>query len=274
MVKLEFAYIILSMLKIFKIILATFVIISVGGPFASAASYANQADIDIIAASNKAYVDFIKAINDEKSVANGAALAQAAAASSTFNNVASHNFSSKLGVKYIKKSAEVKKYAGEIKVLLDKIAVVLRERDYNAVNQYLEQTHNSVKKYSAAIEEVNKAASESNSYAEYFFLLVTIATAAMAAGSFIWFAIGRRKQSSPDLLAARKAVAFSSLIPLVGAVVTYATFMLASNAGGTYTVAYGLILIGLASYISSILRYIILARNTPTVSQDQSTTVK
>lgn len=63
------------MLKIFKIILATFVIISVGGPFASAASYANQADIDIIAASNKAYVDFIKAINDEKSVANGAALA-------------------------------------------------------------------------------------------------------------------------------------------------------------------------------------------------------
>ena len=121
---------------------------------------------------------------------------------------------------------------------------------------------------------MNKAASEANSYAEYFFLLVTIAAAAMAVGSFIWFAIGRSKQPSPDLLAARKAVAFSSLIPLVGAVVTYATFMLASNAGGTYTVAYGLILIGLASYISSILRYIILARNTPTVSSDQSTTVK
>ena len=274
MVKLEFAYIILIMLKIFKIILAMFVVVSAGGSFASAASYANQSDIDIIAASNRAYVDFIKAINDEKSVADGKVIAQTAAASSAFNNVASHNFSSKLGVKYIKKSTEVKKYAGEIKVLLDKIAVVLRERDYNAVNQYLEQTRNSVKKYSAAIEEVNKAASESNSYAEYFFLLVTIAAAAMAAGSFVWFAIGRSKQPSPDLLAARKAVAFSSLIPLVGAVVTYATFMLASNAGGTYTVAYGLILIGLASYISSILRYIILARNTPTVSQDQSTTVK
>lgn len=260
--------------KVLKIILAVFIVASVEGSLVSAVSYVNQTDIDVIAASNKAYSDFIEVINDEKSVANGAALAQAAAASSAFNNVASHNFSSKLGVKYIKKSAEVKKYAGEIKVLLDKIAVVLRERDYNAVNQYLAQTRNSVKKYSAAIEEVNKAASESNSYAEYFFLLVTIATAAMAAGSFIWFAIGRRKQSSPDLLAARKAVAFSSLIPLVGAVVTYATFMLASNAGGTYTVAYELILIGLASYISSILRYIILARNTPTVSQDQSTTVK
>ncbi len=274
MVKLEFAYIILSMHKVLKIILAVFIVASVEGSLVSAVSYVNQTDIDVIAASNKAYSDFIEVINDEKSVANGAALAQAAAASSAFNNVASHNFSSKLGVKYIKKSAEVKKYAGEIKVLLDKIAVVLRERDYNAVNQYLEQTRNSVKKYSAAIEEVNKAASESNSYAEYFFLLVTIAAAAMAAGSFVWFAIGRSKQPSPDLLAARKAVAFSSLIPLVGAVVTYATFMLASNAGGTYTVAYGLILIGLASYISSILRYIILARNTPTVSQDQSTTVK
>lgn len=274
MVKLELAYIILIMRKIFKMILAMFVVVSAGGSFASAASYANQADIDIIAASNKAYVDFIKAINDEKSVADGTVIAQTVAASSAFNNVASHNFSSKLGVKYIKKSTEVKKYAGEVKVLLDKITVVLRERDYNAANQYLAQTRNSVKKYSAAIEEVNKAASESNSYAEYFFLLVTIATAAMAAGSFIWFAIGRRKQSSPDLLAARKAAAFSSLIPLVGAVVTYATFMLASNAGGTYTVAYGLILIGLASYISSILRYIILARNTPTVSQDQSTIVK
>lgn len=274
MVKLELAYIILIMRKIFKIILAMFVVTSAGGSFASAASYANQSDIDIIAASNRAYVDFIKAINDEKSVADGKVIAQTAAASSAFNNVASHNFSSKLGVKYIKKSTEVKKYAGEIKVLLDKIAVVLRERDYNAVNQYLEQTRNSVKKYSAAIEEVNKAASESNSYAEYFFLLVTIAAAAMAAGSFVWFAIGRSKQPSPDLLAARKAVAFSSLIPLVGAVVTYATFMLASNAGGTYTVAYGLILIGLASYISSTLRYIILARNTSTVSSDQSTIVK
>ena len=262
------------MLKIFKIILAVFVMISVGGPFASAASYANQADIDIIAVSNKAYVDFIKAINDEKSVADGTVIAQTVAASSAFNNVASHNFSSKLGVKYIKKSAEVKKYAGEIKVLLDKIAVVLRERDYNAVNQYLEKTRNSVKKYSAAIEEVNKAASEANSYAEYFFLLVTIAAAAMTVGSFVWFAIGRSKQLSSGLLVARKAVALSSLIPLAGAVVTYVTFMLASNAGGTYTVAYGLILIGLAAYVSSILRYIILARNTATALSDRSNTVK
>ena len=261
MVKLEFAYIILIMLKIFKIILAAFVMISVGGPFASAASYANQADIDIIAASNKAYVDFIKAINDEKSVADGTVLAQTAAASSAFNNVASHNFSSKLGVKYIKKSAEVKKYAGEIKVLLDKIAVVLRERD-------------SVKKYSAAIEEMNIAASESNSYAEYFFLLVTIAIAAMAVGSFVWFAIGRGKQLSPSLLAARKSVAFSSLAPLVGAVITYATFILASNTGGTYTIAYGLILVGSAVYIISVVQYITLARKTSAVPPVQPTTTK
>ena len=263
MVKLEFAYIILIMLKIFKIILAMFVVVSAGGSFASAASYANQADIDIIAASNKAYVDFIKAINDEKSVADGTVLAQTAAASSAFNNVASHNFSSKLGVKYIKKSAEVKKYAGEIKVLFDKIAVVLRERDYNAVNQY-----------SAAIEEVNKAASESNSYAEYFFLLVTIATAATAVGSFIWFAISRSKQLSPSLLAARKSVAFSSLAPLIGAVITYATFILASNTGGTYTIAYGLILIGSVVYILSVVQYINLAKKTPAVPPVQPTTTK
>lgn len=262
------------MRKIFKIILAVFVMISVGGPFASAASYANQADIDIIATSNKSYTDFIRAINDEESIANGTVLARVAAASSVFNNVAGHKFSSKLGVKYIKKSAEVKKYAGEIKVLLDKVTVVLRERDYNTVNQYLEQIRNSVKKYSAAIEEMNKAASESNSYAEYFFLLVTIAAAAMAVGSFVWFVIGRSKQLSSGLLAARKAVAFSSLIPLVGAAITYATFMLASNAGGTYTVAYGLILIGLAAYVSSLLRYIILARNTATALSDRSNTVK
>ena len=274
MVKLEFAYIILIMLKIFKIILAMFVVVSAGGSFASAASYANQADIDIIAVSNKAYVDFIKAINDEKSVANGTVIAQTVAASSAFNNVASHNFSSKLGVKYIKKSTEVKKYAGEIKVLLDEIAVVLRERDYNAANQYLEQIRNSVKKYSAAIEEMNKAASESNSYAEYFFLLVTIAIAAMAVGSFVWFAIGRNKQLSSDLLAARKSVAFSSLAPLVGAVITYATFILASNTGGTYTIAYGLILVGSAVYIISVVQYITLARKTSAVPPVQPTTTK
>ncbi len=274
MVKLEFAYIILIMLKIFKIILAMFVVVSAGGSFASAASYANQADIDIIAVSNKAYVDFIKAINDEKSVANGTVITQTVAASSAFNNVASHNFSSKLGVKYIKKSTEVKKYAGEIKVLLDEIAVVLRERDYNAANQYLEQIRNSVKKYSAAIEEMNKAASESNSYAEYFFLLVTIAIAAMAVGSFVWFAIGRNKQLSSDLLAARKSVAFSSLAPLVGAVITYATFILASNTGGTYTIAYGLILVGSAVYIISVVQYITLARKTSAVPPVQPTTTK
>ena len=274
MVKLELAYIILIMLKIFKIILAMFVVVSAGGSFASAASYTNQADIDIIAVSNKAYVDFIKAINDEKSVANGTVITQTVAASSAFNNVASHNFSSKLGVKYIKKSTEVKKYAGEIKVLLDEIAVVLRERDYNATNQYLEQIRNSVKKYSAAIEEMNKAASESNSYAEYFFLLVTIAAAAMAVGSFVWFAIGRGKQLSPSLLTARKSVAFSSLAPLVGAVITYATFILASNTGGTYTIAYGLILVGSAVYIISVVQYITLARKTSAVPPVQPTTTK
>ena len=262
------------MRKIFKMILAMFVVVSAGGSFASAASYANQADIDIIAASNKAYVDFIKAINDEKSVADGTVIAQTVAASSAFNNVASHNFSSKLGVKYIKKSAEVKKYAGEIKVLLDKIAVVLRERDYNAANQYLEQIRNSVKKYSAAIEEMNKAASESNSYAEYFFLLVTIAIAAMAVGSFVWFAIGRGKQLSPSLLVARKSVAFSSLAPLIGAVITYVTFILASNTGGTYTIAYGLILIGSVVYILSVVQYINLAKKTPAVPPVQPTTTK
>ena len=274
MVKLEFAYIILIMLKIFKIILAMFVVVSAGGSFASAASYANQADIDIIATSNKSYTDFIRAINDEESVANGKVLARAAAASSAFNNVASHKFSSKLGVQYIKKSAEVKKYAGEIKVLLDKVTVVLRGRDYNTVNQYLEQIRNSVKKYSAAIEEMNKAANESNSYAEYFFLLVTIAAAAMAVGSFVWFAIGRGKQLSPSLLTARKSVAFSSLAPLVGAVVTYATFILASNTGGTYTIAYGLILVGSAVYIISVVQYITLARKTSAVPPVQPTTTK
>lgn len=262
------------MLKILKIILAALVAVSTGGSFASAAGYVNQADIDIITASDKAYTDFIKSTNDEKSVTNGMVLVRATAASSAFRNVANHNFSSKLGAEYSRKAAEVKKYAGEIKLLFDKIAVVLRERDYNAANQYLEQIRNSVKKYSAAIEEMNKAASESNSYAEYFFLLVTIAAAAMAVGSFVWFAIGRGKQLSPSLLAARKSVAFSSLAPLVGAVITYATFILANNTGGTYTIAYGLILVGSAVYIISVVQYITLARKTSAVSPVQPTTTK
>ena len=109
---------------------------------------------------------------------------------------------------------------------------------------------------------------------EYFFLLVTIAAAAMAVGSFVWFAIGRGKQLSPSLLAARKSVAFSSLAPLVGAVVTYATFILASNTGGTYTIAYGLILVGSAVYIISVVQYITLARKTSAVPPVQSTTTK
>lgn len=275
MVKLEFAYIILSMHKVLKIILAVFIVASVEGSLVSAVSYVNQTDIDVIAASNKAYSYFIEVINDEKSVANGAALAQAAAASSAFNNVASHIFSSKLGIKYVKKSAEVKKCAREIKDLLDRVAVVLRERDYNAVNQYLEQTHNSVKKYSAAVEEVNKAASESNLYAGCLFLLTTIAAAAMVIGSFIWFAIGRSKRLNHSLLEARKAVALSSLTPLAGAVILYTTFILTgstNSADGIYIVANVLILIGLASYVSSIIKYIKLNDNTPTALPAHSTT--
>ena len=81
------------MRKVFGIILAALVAVSAGGSFASAAGYVNQADIDIITASDKAYTDFIKSTNDEKSVTNGMVLAQAAAASSAFGNVANHNFS-------------------------------------------------------------------------------------------------------------------------------------------------------------------------------------
>lgn len=262
------------MRKVFGIILAAFVAVSAGGSFASAAGYVNQADIDIITASDKAYTDFIKSTNDEKSVTNGMVLDQAAAASSAFRNVANHNFSSKLGAEYSRKAAEVKKYAGETKVLLDKIAAALRGNDYNSANQYLDQIQNSAKKYYAAMEGMNKAVSESNSHSGILYLSVTIVAAVIAAGSFVWFAIGRGKQLSPSLLAARKSVAFSSLAPLVGAVITYATFILASNTGGTYTIAYGLILIGSVVYILSVVQYINLAKKTPAVPPVQPTTTK
>jgi len=262
------------MRKVFGIILAAFVAVSAGGSFASAAGYVNQADIDIITASDKAYTDFIKSTNDEKSVTNGMVLDQAAAASSAFRNVANHNFSSKLGAEYSRKAAEVKKYAGETKVLLDKIAAALRGNDYNSANQYLDQIQNSAKKYYAAMEGMNKAVSESNSHSGILYLSVTIVAAVIAAGSFVWFAIGRGKQLSPSLLAARKSVAFSSLAPLVGAVITYATFILASNTGGTYTIAYGLILVGSAVYILSVVQYITLARKTSAVPPVQPTTTK
>ena len=262
------------MLKILKIILAALVAVSAGGSFASAAGYVNQADIDIITASDKAYTDFIKSTNDEKSVTNGMVLVRATAASSAFRNVANHNFSSKLGAEYSRKAAEVKKYAGETKVLLDKIAAALRGNDYNSANQYLNQIQNSAKKYYAATEGMNKAVSESNSHSGILYLSVTIVAAVIAAGSFVWFAIGRGKQLSPSLLAARKSVAFSSLAPLVGAVITYVTFILASNTGGTYTIAYGLILIGSVVYILSVVQYINLAKKTPAVPPVQPTTTK
>lgn len=247
---------------------------SAGGSFASAAGYVNQADIDIITASDKAYTDFIKSTNDEKSVTNGMVLVRATAASSAFRNVANHNFSSKLGAEYSRKAAEVKKYAGETKVLLDKIAAALRGNDYNSANQYLNQIQSSAKKYYAAMEGMNKAVSESNSHSGILYLSVTIVAAVIAAGSFVWFAIGRGKQLSSSLLAARKSVAFSSLAPLIGAVITYVTFILASNTGGTYTIAYGLILIGSVVYILSVVQYINLAKKTPAVPPVQPTTTK
>lgn len=262
------------MRKVFGIILAALVAVSAGGSFASAAGYVNQADIDIITASDKAYTDFIKSTNDEKSVTNGMVLVRATAASSAFRNVANHNFSSKLGAEYSRKAAEVKKYAGETKVLLDKIAAALRGNDYNSANQYLNQIQNSAKKYYASTEGMNKAVSESNSHSGILYLSVTIVAAVIAAGSFVWFAIGRGKQLSPSLLAARKSVAFSSLAPLIGAVITYATFILASNTGGTYTIAYGLILIGSVVYILSVVQYINLAKKTPAVPPVQPTTTK
>lgn len=262
------------MRKVFGIILAALVAVSDGGSFASAAGYVNQADIDIITASDKAYTDFIKSTNDEKSVTNGMVLVRATAASSAFRDVANHNFSSKLGAEYSRKAAEVKKYAGETKVLLDKIAAALRGNDYNSANQYLNQIQNSAKKYYAATEGMNKAVSESNSHSGILYLSVTIVAAVIAAGSFVWFAIGRGKQLSPSLLAARKSVAFSSLAPLIGAVITYATFILASNTGGTYTIAYGLILIGSVVYILSVVQYINLAKKTPAVPPVQPTTTK
>ena len=262
------------MRKVFGIILAALVVVSAGGSFASAAGYVNQADIDIITASDKAYTDFIKSTNDEKSVTNGMVLVRATAASSAFRNVANHNFSSKLGAEYSRKAAEVKKYAGETKVLLDKIAAALRGNDYNSANQYLNQIQNSAKKYYAATEGMNKAVSKSNSHSGILYLSVTIVAAVIAAGSFVWFAIGRGKQLSPSLLAARKSVAFSSLAPLVGAVITYVTFILASNTGGTYTIAYGLILIGSVVYILSVVQYINLAKKTPAVPPVQPTTTK
>lgn len=219
---------------------------------AYASGYINQADVDI---TQKAYDD-ISEFNAAFSNANSTqAQVQSAAttAETSLDAIINHSFSTKLGSDYVAKTDEVKKTAKSLKTAMQAVVASAFTEGSATYTADLATYNQAVDSFDAAVKNVDTAVETSNSQSGIMYLMTLIGTVVLTIGALIWSRQG--VTGNADLARAKKQVFLASLWPLGGAVITYGTYFFADALGGSYFIAWGLILIGFIAFIKSVIEY-------------------
>lgn len=248
------------MKQLYKFIAALTLVASVlVAPVATAQSgYVNQADIDILDAATKAFTAFTDEVGNDSATVESVGV-KATAASSALQQVVDHNFSTDLGSEYTTEAAALKTEAASLKTEVNKVTDVLNTQDETQINAYFDGLEASATRFDNQVDKLNKAVDVSNNATGIGYLWLVIATAVVSAAAFAWsFAL--KKEETPEAGALRKQVAFTSLAPLAGALITYVTFLFADQLGGSYFIAYGPVLFGGIVFVQAIIRYFQLSR--------------
>lgn len=225
-----------------------------------ATGYVNQADVDIIDQATNVYKGFADEVSNSNA-SRDSIRAKAALAATAFANVANHNFSTSLGDKYTQEATVLKQQAEALKGQLDKAPGIFDTGDEATVNKYLQDVDLAATKFDNQMNHVNDAVGESNSAKGNNYLWLVVVAGIVSAGAFAWaFVLSKQKQLSQQLLQARKGIAFASLAPLAGALITYVSYMFADKLGGSYVIAYGPVLVGAFVLVQAIANYAKLAK--------------
>lgn len=223
-------------------------------------AYVNEADIQILTEAQDARVKFMDAAENVE-ITTEAFKAAAAGFAEKLDAVSRHAFTDQLGESYTKTANILQKEAAALKTATEELSVAYENGDttvldqkYTAFNDHASAYDRAFTAFNDSIDTNNKAVIEENKTGGLY-LGALIVTGVVATASFIWAFAMRQKQSQPEQLrSARRNVALNSLWPLGGALVTFVTYQLAT-AGGTYTIAWGAIVIGAVFFLKSIVDY-------------------
>ena len=226
----------------------------------AATTYVNQSDIDVLDTASKAFGEFVDETNKD-SATIATVEAKATVASAAFDAVNNHGFSTELGEKYTTEAAALKNEANDLKTKINEVSSVLQSNDQTKIENYFNELNDSATRFDQQGSKLNAAVDESNNASSIGYLWLVIATGVLAAGAFAW-AFLVNKQASSELTKSGRTIAYASLAPLAGALITYVTFIFADKLGGSYFIAYGPVLFGGIVFVQSITKYVAQAKQT------------
>lgn len=225
-----------------------------GSSAAGAQGYVNQVDVD---ATNRVYTSvsaFFDETNDSSSTPESV-VSKATAASSSLDSLIAHSFSTKLGDTYVKEADNLKDAAKSLQAKINGVSAAIDTQDEATITAYFEGLSAEAKAFDVQIEKLNASVEEANTSMGTGYLWMVIAAGAIAAAAFGW-AFGTKKPTDKDALKAKRTIAYASLAPLAGALITYISFMAADSTGGGYLIAWGPIVVGVIIMIRSVMNYI------------------
>lgn len=221
---------------------------------ATTEEYINQADIDLLATVDNALTEFAKATevggSDEQLLTTIDGVIEA------LRGFATHEFSQEVNQDYSSQTIVIKQKAANLQKKLELLRQTYSSNhDDSQISAVAEQTGAALEDYVNAVEKLNgviDAIGQTPDDFATFYLVLLLAMAVLAFGSFVWSF--RWPEVMPERLKARHRVACFSLIPLVGAAITYFSYRFAP-ADGEYMIAWGAVIFGLINYIKVIIDY-------------------
>lgn len=221
---------------------------------AATSGYVNQSDIDVLDEATTSFIAFTDEVGSDSSTIESVDT-KASAASSALQQVVDHSFSTELGDQYTTEASTLKSEASNLKTEVDRVTDVLNTQDEAQITAYFDGLEVAATRFDDQVSKLNNAVDSSNNATGIGYLWLVIVTAVISIAAFVWsFAV--KKQESLEARQHRKQVAYTSLAPLAGALITYVTFLFADQLGGSYFIAYGPVLFGGVVFIQAIVRYL------------------
>jgi hypothetical protein len=248
------------MKQLYRFIAALTLVASViAAPISAAQSgYVNQSDIDVLDKAISAFTDFVDEVGSD-SASIESVDAKALAASTALQQVADHQFSTDLGEQYSTEAVALKSEAQTLKTEVGKVTSVLQVGDEAQITAYFDDLEASATRFENQVDKLNTAVDTSNNATGMGYLWLVIATAILSAAAFVWSFV-LKKEEAPEARNLRRLVAYTSLAPFAGALITYITFLFADQLGGSYFIAYGPVLFGGIIFVQAVVRYFQVAR--------------
>lgn len=211
----------------------------------------NQADVDLLTSANETLLGFAEAIDGGESDDN--LIIKIDEIVLILQQVSEHSFSQEVSQEYLNKTNVVKSQAVNLKQKFKELSEAYQmDVPDDALSVLVDQVGESINEYTDAVNAIEDAMPAATDGSEDFYLILLLAMATLAFGSFVWAFMWPEK--IPERIGIRYQVAYMSLIPLAGAAVIYFGNHLASTSGD-YMASWGAIFFGLAIYVRNILSY-------------------